>query len=87
MGAEDFGSKKIDFRIIRMVNSWKKKDLPPNRVKPIPIQIIRAIQIVAGNSANPALQHTADVIVLAFFFLLHPGEYTASPSDTQSFDL
>ena len=27
------------------------------------------------------------MIVLAFFFLLRPGEYTASPSDTQPFDL
>ena len=70
-----------------MVNGWKKKDLPPNHVKPIPIQVIRTIQFVAGNSANPALQCTADMIVLAFFFLLCPGEYTASPSDTQPFDL
>ena len=65
----------------------KKKDPPPNCVKPIPIQVIRTIQFVAGNSANLALQRTADMIVLAFFFLLRPGEYTASPSDTQPFDL
>ena len=70
-----------------MVNSWKKKDPPPNRVKPIPIQVIRTIHFVASNSNNPALQRTADMIVLAFFFLLRPGEYTASPSDTQPFDL
>ena len=70
-----------------MVNSWKKKDSPPNRVKPIPIQDIRTIQFVAGYSANPALQRTADTIVLAFFFLLCPGEYTTSPSDTQPFNL
>ena len=49
-------SKKIDFRIVRMINSWKKRDLPPNRVKPITIQVIRTIQFVAGNSANLALK-------------------------------
>ena len=70
-----------------MINSWKKKDLPPNRMKPIPIQVIGTIQFVASNSANLAFQHTTDMIILAFFFLLRPGEYTASPSDTQPFDL
>ena len=83
MGAKDprlNSSKKIDFRIIRMINSWKKKDPPPNRVKPIPIQVTSTIQFVASNSVNLVLQLTTDMIVLAFFFLLRPGEYTASPA-------
>ena len=51
-----------------MVNSWKKKDPPPNCVKLIPIQVIRTIQFMAGNSKNPTLQRTTNMIVLAFFF-------------------
>ena len=75
-------SKKIDFCIVRMINSWKKKDPPPNRVMLIPVQVIRTIQFVAGNSTNLAFKCTTDMIVLAFFFFLRPGKYTASPSDT-----
>ena len=66
-----------------MINSWKKKDLTPNRVKPIPVQVICTIQFVAGNSANLVLKRTANMIILAFFFLLCPGKYTESPIDTQ----
>ena len=47
----------------------------------------KQLAFVAGNSSNPALQRTADMIVLAYFFLLRHDEYTASPSDTQPFDL
>ena len=69
-----------------MFSGWKKADPPPNRVKPIPIQVLRNIMFVASNSNHPVLERTADMIVLAFFFLLRPGEYTASPSDTTPFD-
>ncbi|KAL7535856.1 hypothetical protein ACHAXR_006783, partial [Thalassiosira sp. AJA248-18] len=31
------------------------------------------------------LQATADMIIIVFFFLLLPGEYTDSPSDTTPF--
>jgi hypothetical protein len=89
MGAEDprmNSSQNIDFRLTRMFSCWKKNDPPPNRVKPIPIQVIRNILFVASNSNNPLILRTADMIVLAFFFLLRPGEYTASPSDTVPFD-
>ena len=95
MGTEDLrlnSSKKIDFRIVCMINSWKKKDPPPNRVKPIPIQVIRTIQFVAGNSADLALKRTAHMIVLAFFFLLralaiiqHPP-VTPNPSIFEAFN-
>ena len=69
-----------------MISGWKKLDPPPNRVKPIPIQVIRYILFVAQQSNSPVIKRTADMIVLAFFFLLRPGEYTTSASDTQPFD-
>ena len=89
MGADDprmNSSQNIDFRLQRMFSYWKKSDSPPNRVKPVPIQVIRNILFVASTSNNPLILRTADMIVLAFFFLLRPGEYTASPSDTVPFD-
>ena len=39
----------------------------------------------AGN--NTILQYTTDMIVLAFFFLLRPGEYTDLASDNTPFTI
>ena len=78
----------IDFRLNRTYASWKKVDPPPNRVKPIPISVIRRIAFIAQTldpSVSPLLCATADMIIIAFFFLLRPGEYTDSPSDTVPF--
>ncbi|GFH55146.1 hypothetical protein CTEN210_11622 [Chaetoceros tenuissimus] len=75
----------IDFRLARMIKSYKKKDPPPNRVKPVPLSVIRRIAQIAfsGNSFN---QHaTADMIIIAFFFLLRPGEYSYSNTDSDPF--
>ena len=77
----------IDFRLKRMIAAWKKKDPPPNRVKPVPVQVIRRISIIARHSTCNITIAVSDMIILAFFFLLRPGEYTDSPSDTTPFCL
>ena len=70
-----------------MLACWKKEDPPANRVKPIPIQVIRRIATIAASLPPDAhtLRAIADMIIIAFFFLLRPGEYTDSPSDTTPF--
>ena len=92
MGSNDprlNSANKTDFRIKRMLACWKKEDPPANRVKPIPIQVIRRIAAIAANLPPDAhvLRAVADMIIVAFFFLLRPGEYTDSPSDTTPFAL
>ena len=79
----------IDFRIQRMIAAWKKADPPPSRVKPIPIAVLRRICAVARQLPPNSffLEAVADMIIIAFFFLLRPGEYTDSPSDTTPFTL
>ena len=67
---------KIDFRIGRMIAAWKKEDPPTKRVKPIPVQVIRRILFIASTSSCEMVQANADMICIAFFFLLRPGEYT-----------
>lgn len=76
---------KVDFRLSRMISAWKKQDPPPHRVKPVPIRVIRAISFVAQASTDPLVVGISDMITIAFFFLLRPGEYTATNSDTQPF--
>ena len=72
-----------------MLAAWKKEDPPANRVKPIPISVIRRIAFIAQHLPPNAelLRATADMIIIAFFFLLRPGEYTDAPSDTTPFTL
>lgn len=70
-----------------MLSAYNKKDPPPNRVKPIPVQVIRRILLLAKNNpTDKALVMEADMIALAFFFLLRPGEYTATKSESTPFE-
>ena len=64
---------------------YKKQDPPPDRVKPVPISVLHWIAHAAALSTHPGTQAIADMATLAFFFLLRPGEYTATPSDTTPF--
>ena len=90
MGTDDprlNSAGKIDFRLGRMISAWKKEDPPSWRVKPIPIQVLRRIACIAQHlpSDSPTLAATTDMIIIAFFYLLRPGEYTDAPSDTTPF--
>jgi hypothetical protein len=76
---------KMDFRLQRQLACYSKEDPPPDRVKPIPIAVIRHVLSAALLSATLDNLAVADMIVLAFFFLLRPGEYTATASDTTPF--
>jgi hypothetical protein len=78
----------IDFRLQRQLRGYSRADPPPNRVKPIPTQILHHIAALTSiPSATPGTQAIADMISLAFFFLLRPGEYTGTASDTTPFTL
>ncbi len=61
-----------------MIKSWKSFDPASLHVKPIPIQVIqRVATLLQLSSADDSLyQATTDMIILAFFFLLRPREYT-----------
>ena len=76
----------IDFRLRRQFTGYKRQDPPPDRVKPIPVQIIRHLLAIAHSMANDGNQAVADMITLAYFFLLCPGEYTTT-TDNRPFYL
>jgi hypothetical protein len=62
----------VDFRLQRTLNAWKTTDPAPLRVKPIPITVIRRIAVLSQttNSHLPIFCATADMIIIALFFLL-----------------
>ena len=76
----------IDFRLQRQLRSYRRADPPPDRVKPIPIQVIMHVLAIAFCATGTAgTQCIADMVCLAFFFLLHPGEYAGTTGDNCPF--
>ena len=77
----------MDFRIARQLKFYRKQDPPPARVKPIPVPVLHWISHAASLSPHCSSHAIADMAVLAFFFLLRPGEYTSSTTDSSPFRL
>ena len=72
----------MDPRLTTLYRAFANDDPPPNRVKPMPIQILHKAQHTAtqlGDAYNLAI---CDMAWIAFFFLLRPGEYCKSPDNT-----
>lgn len=89
MGAKDLrkdGSGALDFRLTRQFKYYTRMDPPPHRVKPIPLSLIRYLANLS-RTADTATQAITDMIILAFFFLLRPGEYTGTANDDTPFRL
>jgi hypothetical protein len=81
---DDFG--KIDYRLTRQLRSYSKVDPPPKRVKPVPITLVLYLLRIAYNvDCSDDNQAIADMICIAFFFLLRPGEYTGTSTDSHPF--
>ena len=73
-------SNSLDFRLKRQLVGYKRLDLPPQRVKPIPLPVLRFAVDAASRRLSPLAEALSDLIVLAFFYLLRPGEYAHSAS-------
>ena len=88
LGAKDprmTSTGKLDGRIQLQFRCYSRQDPLPSRVKPIPVQVLRRLACVAAASRDPELQVVADMIIIAFFFLLCQGEYTGTKSDGSPF--
>ena len=77
----------MDFRLTHQIHYYKKQDPPPDRVKPVPVTVLLWILHAASISVHAGSIAITDMIALAFFFLLRPGEYTSTPSETTPFHL
>ena len=76
---------KTDFRLQRQLKAYGKADPPPSRTKPLPVSVLRHALSAAHNAASPKAMAVADMACIAFFFLMRPGEYASSPTDSQPF--
>jgi len=77
----------IDYRLSRLLRGFQATDPAPNQARPIPLCIIHTTLEMAATSPTAGAQAIADMACIAFFFLLRPGEYTASHNNDNSFTI
>ena len=75
---------KIDFRLQRQLAAYARADPPPSRVKPIPLPILQHAATLNFSAHHPRSHAVADMLILAFFFLLRPGEYALATAAEDS---
>ena len=88
LGAKDprmMPTGKLDGRLQLQFRCYSRQDPLPSRVKPIPVQVLCRLACIAAASRDPEMQAIADMIIIAYFFLLCPGEYTGTKSDSSPF--
>ena len=81
---------EIDYRISQQLRGYNKTDPPPRRVRPAPITLVLHIldsTFGGGHAPTAAESAIADMICIAFFYLLRPGEYTGTTNDDAAFTL
>jgi hypothetical protein len=81
------GSRTIDPHLTHLVCAYQKLDPAPDRVHPIPLDVLRQACRIAQAAADPTSLAAADQMWTAFFFLLHPGEYTDNSDGAHPFTL
>jgi hypothetical protein len=87
LGAGDYRKDprtgRLDFRLARQQNGYRKNDKPRPKKPEIPKPALVQIQQWANNGPREAA--LADLTWLAFFFLLRPGEYVWTNSEPHPF--
>jgi hypothetical protein len=71
-------SPELGLAFTRLFNSYRNEDPAPKPQLALPISVIEDVMKNEGASQSPKDQALADLVVLAFFFLLRVGEYTPS---------
>jgi hypothetical protein len=70
----------IDIHLTRQLSSYSKADPSPNRQKPIPLSVTIHTAELCDSIGSTKHKAIADMLLLAFYFLLRPGEYAFSTS-------
>mgnify|MGYP001792313785 CR=1 FL=1 len=69
---------KQDFRLLRLIASWKRTDPLPTRRQPIPLAVLSNLAAAATSCRDRSL---AALMWLGLYFLLRPGEYLYTGPD------
>jgi hypothetical protein len=82
-----FGTTSIHPILARILRGFRKVDTAPKRQLPIPLEALHHACSIARAEATPSSEAAADLMWLAFFFLLRPGEYVLSGKQPHPFTL
>ena len=78
---------ELDIRLWFQYRCYSKQDPPLNQVKPTPLQVLSHISSIPTVSGDPFVMGDSNMIIITYFFPLHPGEYTESKSESTPFHL
>jgi integrase len=70
-----YGAKELDLPFSRLLHSYKTDDPPPHPQLALPVSAIESIVVYQHQRRTRIHTVLADLLTLAFFFLLRPGEY------------
>jgi hypothetical protein len=79
-----YGSKDLDLPFSRLMKTYKCNDPAPQPQLALPARAIRIISTHYRGKNTPWASAVADLVTIAFFFLLRPGEYAMPTSRTKT---
>lgn len=71
------GNGNTSIRIRLQYWAYFRQEPLPKRVKPVPVQVMHRIVRVAMASCDEELMAASNMIIIAYFFLVQPGNYTS----------
>jgi hypothetical protein len=76
----------IDLRLSHQLRHYSKNDPPPRRVQPIPLPVLKHLVHMVTNdpASTESRQAIRDLVILAYYFLMRPGEYCTTPGEDAS---
>jgi hypothetical protein len=81
------GTQCVDPILDRLLRSYHKQDPPPRRLQPIPLAVLHNACAIARSAADDHSMAAADLMWIAFFYLLRNGEYLLNAKDAHPFAL
>jgi integrase len=79
-----YGCKDLDLPFSRLMKTYKCDDPAPQPQLALPARAIRCVTEHYYSKNTPPATALADLITIAFFFLLRPGEYAMPTSRTKT---
>lgn len=74
-----------DFRLQRQLQYYKKQDPPSSRRQPIPVELLHLVTRRLRATNSPKSLALANLVWIAFFFLMRPGEFCMSGDEPHPF--
>jgi integrase len=79
-----YGCKDLDLPFAKLFRSYKLQDPAPKPQLALPVRAVQCAVDFYRDKQTPVARAIADLLTIAFFFLLRPGEYTMPTSRTKT---